>query len=305
MDFSLWPAPIRSWADIAARLVSRTMTGGTGSGSPTTTCRTPRTVRSPTATPTSAGRSFRRSPRCTDRVRLGSLVSPTTVHHPAVLANRIVDDRSHLERSDWCSASAPAGRSTSTRRTASSCRVPGERVAAVRRGDPDRPCACSTSRGPRSPGAYYTITDAPCEPKPIQSPLPILVGTGGSRMMRITARHADEWNTWGDIDDGDDEDDGVPGGVRRGRSRPGDDAPLGAGDRVPGGRRRHARPAARERARRAFDRRIAVGVGRRHRPVRDLGFDEFIVPEWNLGRDLDQRLAKIERFRTEVVSHLT
>ena len=44
----------------------------------------------------------------------------------------------------------------------------------------------------------YTITDAPCDPKPIQSPLPILVGTGSPRMLRITARYADEWNTWGD-----------------------------------------------------------------------------------------------------------
>ena len=37
----------------------------------------------------------------------------------------------------------------------------------------------------------------------------------------------------------------------------------------------------------------------------DLGFDEFIVPEWNFGRDLDQRLATIDRFRTEIASHIT
>ena len=37
----------------------------------------------------------------------------------------------------------------------------------------------------------------------------------------------------------------------------------------------------------------------------DLGFDEFIVPEWNFGRELDQRLAKLDRFHTEVASHFT
>jgi alkanesulfonate monooxygenase SsuD/methylene tetrahydromethanopterin reductase-like flavin-dependent oxidoreductase (luciferase family) len=46
-------------------------------------------------------------------------------------------------------------------------------------------------------GTHYTITDAPMDPKPVQSPLPILVGTSSPRMLRITATHADEWNTWG------------------------------------------------------------------------------------------------------------
>jgi alkanesulfonate monooxygenase SsuD/methylene tetrahydromethanopterin reductase-like flavin-dependent oxidoreductase (luciferase family) len=46
-------------------------------------------------------------------------------------------------------------------------------------------------------GRHFSVTDAPCEPKPVQSPLPILVGTGGPRMLRLTARFAQEWNTWG------------------------------------------------------------------------------------------------------------
>src|SRR5690606_11243613 len=49
-------------------------------------------------------------------------------------------------------------------------------------------------------GTVYTITDAPCDPKPVQRPLPMLVGTGSPRMLRITARHADEWNTWGGVE---------------------------------------------------------------------------------------------------------
>jgi len=44
-------------------------------------------------------------------------------------------------------------------------------------------------------GRFFTLTDALCEPKPIQRPHPpIVVGGSQPKMLRVIARHADEWN---------------------------------------------------------------------------------------------------------------
>jgi alkanesulfonate monooxygenase SsuD/methylene tetrahydromethanopterin reductase-like flavin-dependent oxidoreductase (luciferase family) len=45
-------------------------------------------------------------------------------------------------------------------------------------------------------GHYYQLRDASCDPKPVQSPLPLLIAGGGPRMLRLIARYAHEWNHW-------------------------------------------------------------------------------------------------------------
>jgi alkanesulfonate monooxygenase SsuD/methylene tetrahydromethanopterin reductase-like flavin-dependent oxidoreductase (luciferase family) len=45
-------------------------------------------------------------------------------------------------------------------------------------------------------GEHFTLTDALCNPKPVQKPHPPVVigGTGEKKMLRVVATHADEWN---------------------------------------------------------------------------------------------------------------
>lgn len=51
-------------------------------------------------------------------------------------------------------------------------------------------------------GEFYQYVNTPFEPKPIQQPrMPMLVGAGGPRMLGITARYADIWNTRSALDE--------------------------------------------------------------------------------------------------------
>jgi F420-dependent oxidoreductase-like protein len=133
------------------------------------------------------------------RLRVGTLVYGNTYRHPAVLANmaatvdQICGGRFVLgigtgwqdnEHRQYGIALPP---------------VPElidrfEEAVQVIRGLLDQPRTTFAGR-------YYQLADALCEPKPVQQPLPITIGAAGERrMLRIVARYADAWNTWGTPD---------------------------------------------------------------------------------------------------------
>jgi F420-dependent oxidoreductase-like protein len=56
-----------------------------------------------------------------------------------------------------------------------------------------------TERRSNFKGRYYQVSDAPLDPKPVQTPHPeLMIGGGGEKVtLKIVARHADHWNVWG------------------------------------------------------------------------------------------------------------
>ncbi|MEO8363523.1 MAG: LLM class flavin-dependent oxidoreductase [Ilumatobacteraceae bacterium] len=129
------------------------------------------------------------------RIRLGSLVSPTSVNHPAVLANRAATI-DHMSNGRLTLGIGAGWQVNEHRAYGIDLLEPKDRVS--RFGEAIEIISKLLSE-PRVnfAGKYFTITDAPCEPKPVQNPLPLLVGTGSPRMLRFTARFAQAWNTWG------------------------------------------------------------------------------------------------------------
>ncbi len=239
----------------------------------------------------------------TERVRVGSLVAPTSVHHPAVLANRAATI-DHISDGRMVLGLGAGWQINEHRAYGIELEPPKQRVD---RFDEAIQIIRSLLGQDRTTfdGAVYSITDAPADPAPIQSPLPILVGTGGKRMMKITARFADEWNTWGGPE--------MAGGAH-GRFEtacesvdvdPGakwtsvqalvfvtdDDAQAEQVLAGPMGTRSIAGPPDR----------LVETLGQ----YVDQGFDEFIVPDFNLGTTPEARRDALERINESVVAQLT
>ncbi len=130
------------------------------------------------------------------RVRLGSLVAGNTYRHPAVLAKMV----STLDVLSGGRAVLGLGAGWQENEH----RAYGIEFSDVKGRLARLEEACAVVRGlldedrTTVAGRYYALRDAPLEPKPVQAHLPLLVGGGGERVtLRIVARWADEWNTWG------------------------------------------------------------------------------------------------------------
>ena len=130
----------------------------------------------------------------TERLRLGLMVSGNTYRHPAVLANICATlDVVSGGRLDIGLGAAW----NEAEHTAYGIAFPplGERMDMLEE-------ACQvldlllTEKVSNFAGTHYRLTDAYCEPKPVQRPRPPLVigGGGEKRTLRIAAAYADHWN---------------------------------------------------------------------------------------------------------------
>ncbi len=290
MKLGLWPAPHLSWPDLLALAEHAERTGWDAlwyadhfmpldgnPRAPVSECFT-----------TLAALAVR-----VPRMRLGSLVAGNTYRHPAVLAKMaanldlLSEGRFELglgsawQENEHAAYGIPFG-------------TVGERLDRLEE-------ACELIRTLFSGtavsfrGRHYELEAAELEPKPVQRPLPLLVGGGGERRtLRIAARFADGWNVWGRpefvarklaildrhcADVGRD-----PAAIRR--------TAVAHAFRVED-RGRAAELAARPRATLAGD---AAALGAELRAYAELGIDEYIVPSFEV-EPLAERIARIDGLR--------
>lgn len=292
MRFSLWMSSSQPWVELLATARHAEATGWDGvwvadhfmANTPGPT---------PPETPTmEAGSLVAALAAVTDRVRIGTLVYGNTYRHPAVLANMAatVDQVS----GGRLVLGMGAGWQVNEHEQYGIDLPPvGERVdrfdeaVQVVRSLLDRPTTTFEGR-------HYRLTNALCEPKPVQARLPILVGASGDRMLGIVARHADEWNTWG-----------LPDRIAE-RAEVLDRSCAAAG-RDPGEVARSAQallfltddPAEADRLRATIPRPVLAGTPEQVAEVvaayAAMGLDEFVVPDFTLGSG-DRKRETIDRF---------
>jgi alkanesulfonate monooxygenase SsuD/methylene tetrahydromethanopterin reductase-like flavin-dependent oxidoreductase (luciferase family) len=228
------------------------------------------------------------------RVRLVSMVSPVTIHHPVLLAKRAIT-ADHVSGGRVVLGLGAGWQQNEHTAFGFDLPEPGPRVSRF-----DEAIQVVRSLVHESSttfhGEHYHLTAAPCEPKPV-GPLPLLVGTGAPRMSRITARHADEWNTWGDPD------------MVAQRTAQFDEACATVG-RDPSTVRRSAQALMfiGEASDEAMPGRTLSGsdqqlVDQLNRYV-DLGVDEFAIPDFTLGDTAESRAESFAHLHANVLPHV-
>ena len=133
------------------------------------------------------------------RVRLGTLVAGNTYRHPAVLAN-MVATLDNLADGRVVLGLGAGWQQNEHEAYGLDYGSVGSRLDRLEE-------ACQIIKGLFSNehfsfnGEHYQLQNAPLEPKPQQTKMPLMIGGGGEkRTLKITAQYADEWNVWGDVD---------------------------------------------------------------------------------------------------------
>jgi F420-dependent oxidoreductase-like protein len=195
MRFSVWPRLSQPWEDVLAVSQHAEATGWDGVYVADHFMGDGGVFGAVTSAHLEATAALTALAQATERVRVGTLVLGNTYRHPAVVANwaatvdRVSGGRLVLGiGAGW--------QANEHEQYGIDLPSPGRRLERFDE-------ACRVIRGLLTQerttvaGRHYQVTDALCEPKPVQERLPLLVGGKGDRMLGLVARHADEWNMWG------------------------------------------------------------------------------------------------------------
>ena len=131
----------------------------------------------------------------TSRVRIGCMVTSNAYRHPALLAKMAVTvDHLSGGRLEFAIGAGSPLAEVEQGMLGIEFGTVRERVARL-----DEACKLMkrlwADDRTTFDGAYYTISDAIANPKPLQRPYPpIWIGGSGERTLRLVAEHADVWN---------------------------------------------------------------------------------------------------------------
>ena len=132
----------------------------------------------------------------TERARVGCMVTGVTYRHPAVLANMAVSvdhiSGGRLEFGIGAAWHEPEHAGYGMEFPSAGTRVAmlDEALDVIK--------LLWTEEVASYEGRFFRLSEARCIPKPVQQPHPpIVVGGSKPKMLRVIAKHADEWNTPG------------------------------------------------------------------------------------------------------------
>ena len=135
----------------------------------------------------------------TKKVKIGMLVTGNTYRHPAVLANMAVT-LDHITNGRAVLGLGGAWHEAEHKMYGIPFDTVPIRLAKLREASRIVRSLLDNERTTFA-GKHYTITDAICEPKPVQKKLPLMIGGGGEQVtLRVTARYADIWHGFGGPD---------------------------------------------------------------------------------------------------------
>ena len=232
------------------------------------------------------------------RLRLGPLVTGNTYRHPAVLA-KMAATVDHICEGRLVLGLGAGWQENEHRKYGIEFGTLAERLARL-----DEACqvikALLHEDSANFAGAHYQLQDAPLWPKPHQPRLPLMIGGGGEKVtLRIAAQYADEWNVWG-----------TPETLKRKMAIL--DSHCERLGRDPAEIQRSAvalvfvsnDPSVIKKAKSAAPAALAGSVPQLQEEIaayQSLGVQEFILPDFNLGPDLNQKkLETLQLFIEEI-----